>query len=216
MENFIKSDIDFEDNELSKLVNSLRYSFEHSQNSFLFTCRDVYKIWSYSRGNYFKAKDNEYYNSYKLLAKFGFDKKAVSRYKNCYVRFILDDSIQTISLRVNFENFSPSKLFELLVLSDDTLYNLIENKVITPEMTCKQIREYIKLIKNGINEFKETIENTTINEEEIPMAYNPKQEYEYSYFETKTKNQLLNIVWELQKEYQKLRGEKKNAKQSNK
>lgn len=85
-------------------------------------------------------------------------------------------------------------------------------------MTCKQIREYIRTLKDGTDKAEKVVEDTTINEEEIPMAYNPKQEYEYSYFETKTKNQLLNIVWELQKEYQalKLKGERKNAKQSNK
>ena len=36
-----------------------------------------------------------------------------------------------------------------------------------------------------------------------------KVEYEYSYFEDKTKNQLLNMIWELQKAYQKLKEKRK-------
>ena len=68
-------------------------------------------------------------------------------------------------------------------------------------MTVKQIRDYIKSLKNGTNE--------EINEEEIPEAYDPTKKYDFSYFETKTKSQLLNIVWELQKAYQKLKEKRK-------
>jgi len=48
------------------------------------------------------------------------------------------------------------------------------------------------------------------SEEEIPEAYNPTKHYEFSYFETKTKSQLLNIVWQLQQEYEKFK--EKNQK----
>ena len=211
MEEFIKSDLEFEDNELYWLVERLRYTFDNCQLNFAKTCECIYNIWKYCKGNYFKAKDNEYYNTYKLLAKFGFDKKAVSRYKLCYERYIHPESC---SLYPIFEDFTSSKLFELLVLSEDTAKNSIINGLILPTMTVKQIREYIKTLKDGSDKAEKVIEDTTINEDDIPMAYDPKQEYEYSYFESKTKNQLLNIVWELQKAYQKLKsnGEKKNVK----
>ena len=205
MEEFIKSDIDFEDIKLSSLVTALRYSFDKRQDSFIYICRDIYRIWSYCKGSYYKAKDNEYYNSYKLLAKFGFDKKAVSRYKQCYERFIVQE---TAILYNDYREFTPGKLFELLTLSQDTALELIQKQLITPTMTVKQIREYIKTLKDGTDKAEKIVEDTTINEEDIPMAYDPKQEYEYSYFETKTKNQLLNIVWELQKAYQKLKNKK--------
>lgn len=202
MEEFIKSDLEFEDDKLFWLVERLRDVFNNSQDNFSNLCEAIYNIWSYCKGNYWKAKDNEYYNSYKLLAKFGFDKKAVSRYKQCYERYVHKEQGGLNSL---YEDFTPSKLFELLVLSDETVKSSISNGLIKPTMTVKQIREYIKTLKDGSDKAEKVIEDITINEEDIPMAYDPKQEYEYSYFETKTKNQLLNIVWELQKAYQKLK-----------
>ena len=202
MEEFIRSDLEFEDDKLFWLVERLRDVFNNSQDNFSNLCEAIYNIWSYCKGNYWKAKDNEYYNSYKLLAKFGFDKKAVSRYKQCYERYVHKEQGGLHSL---YEDFTTSKLFELLVLSDETVKSSISNGLIKPTMTVKQIREYIKTLKDGSDKAEKVIEDTTINEEDIPMAYDPKQEYEYSYFETKTKNQLLNIVWELQKAYQKLK-----------
>lgn len=205
MEEFIKSDLEFEDDKLFWLVERLRDVFKNSQQNFCKLCEAIYNIWSYCKGNYWKAKDNEYYNSYKLLAKFGFDKKAVNRYKQCYERFVLQGANVLLN---DYKDFSPSKLFELLVLSSDTSDELVKKQFIKPTMTVKQIREYIKILKDGSDKAEKVIDDTTINEDEIPMAYDPKQEYEYSYFETKTKNQLLNIVWELQKAYQKLKSNK--------
>lgn len=212
MENFKKFELEFEDNELNCLVRQLNRSFDNNQDSFVFTCRDIYKIWSYCKGNYWKAKNNEYYNSYKLLDKFGFDKKAVSRYKNCYEKFIVDNK-QTTALILNFKDFSPSKLYELLPLSNETLEYATYNKLITADMTVKQIREFVKNKKGVSNE--KVIEDNTINEEEIPMAYNPKHNYEFDYFNAMTKNQLLNIIMELQKAHQALLN-KKEKKQNEK
>lgn len=214
MEEFVTNELDFEDKELSLLIKDLKQCFYKQQNSFIETCVTIHKIWSYCKGNYYKAKDNEYYNSYKLLAKFGFDKKAVSRYKQCFEKFIVgDDGHYTLFPRLY--GFTSSKLFELLTLSDEKIFNAVDNKLIKPEMTVKQLREFIKSLKDGTDKAEKVVEDTTeINEEDIPLVYDPKQEYEYSYFESKTKNQLLNIVWELQKAYQKLKskGEKKNVK----
>lgn len=211
MKEFINSDLEFEDKELSLLIRDLKQCFIKHQNAFIETCVTIHKIWVYCKNNYWKAKNNEYYNSYKLLAKFGFDKNAVSRYKQCFERFIVGD-VGHYTLFPSLYGFTSSKLFELLVLSRETIFNAVDSKLITPEMSVKQIREVIKTIKNGTDNAEKVVEDNAkieINEEEIPMAYDPKQEYEYSYFESKTKNQLLNIVWELQKAYQKLKGEKK-------
>lgn len=213
MENFVLNDINFEDERLQTLIVDLRKCFVESQNNFAKTCDTIYHIWSYCKGNYWKAKDNEYYNSYKLLEKFGFDKKAVIRYKHCYEKFIHKTSCTIDYL---YLGFSPSKLFELLSLSQMTIDNAIKEKYITPDMTVKQIREFVKnLISNG-EKLEKVVEEKpiVINEDEIPMAYNPNEKYEYSYFEKMNKSQLLNIVWELQKAYQKLKnkGEKKNEK----
>ena len=213
MENFVNVKLEFNDKTLSTLVANLNSTYLNCQSNFVDICIGVYKIWDYCKGNYWKAKDNEYYNSYKLLEKFGFDKKAVSRYKQCYEKYIDGKNDNNYCLWSLVNSYSPSKLFELLVLSNEDIIELIEKDLLYPTMTVKQIRELIKSFKNG---FEESNNETTINinEEDIPLAYDPKQEYEYSYFENKTKNQLLNIVWELQKAYQKLKskGEKKNVK----
>lgn len=208
MDNFKKCDLEFEDMHLNIFVSAINSFFERHRDNFVYICRDVYNIWKYCKGKYWKTKNNEYYNSYQILAQFGFDTKSVSRYKNCYEKFIVDNK-QTLSLAIPFLNFSPSKLFEMLPLSQELLFDYIDKKLLRPEMTVKEIREFIKSLKDGTDKAEKEL-----NEEDIPLAYDPKQEYEYSYFENKTKNQLLNIVWELQKAYQKLKlkGEKNNVK----
>lgn len=217
MEEFINAKIEFGDKQLDELCNCLSQCYNVNQFNFARTSFVIYSIWDYCKNNYWLAKDNEWYNANKVLEKFGFDKKAVSRYKQSYEKYVQGDTFETVTLKSYFNEFSPSKLFELLTLSYDTLENAIDKKLVRPDMTVKQIREYIKSLKDGTDKAEKVIEDTTeINEDDIPLVYDPKQEYEYSYFESKTKNQLLNIVWELQKAYQKLKGEKKNVKQSNK
>ena len=197
MQDFTNFNIEFEDNNLTLLCNDLKNCYNDNQKNFARICVTIYNIWSYCKDNSYKAKNDDYYNSYKLLAKFGFDKKAVSRYKQCFERYIQGYDVNNVSIKTYFKDFSPSKLYELLVIPYEKLEELIDKHIIYPEMTVKQIRDYIKSLKNGANE--------EINEEEIPEAYNPSKKYDFSYFETKTKTQLLNIVWELQKAYQKLK-----------
>ena len=210
MEDFLLCDLDFEDQKLSDLVYEFKGCFLRERDNFAKLCFTIHSIWSYCKGNYWKAKDNEYYNSYKLLAKFGFDKKAVSRYKHSFEKFIQGTNIVNSCVKTYFKDFSPSKLFEMLPLSDETIVNAIDNKLIKPEMTCKQIRDFVKSLRDGVDNADQVVEDTVIiNEEDIPLAYDPKKKYEYSYFESKTKNQLLNIVWELQKAYQKLKSKNK-------
>lgn len=197
MQDFTNFNIEFEDNNLTLLCTDLKNCYNDNQKNFAKLCITIYNIWSYCKDNSYKAKNDDYYNSYKLLAKFGFDKKAVSRYKQCFERYIQGYDVNNVSVKTYFKDFSPSKLFELLIIPCKKLDELIDKHIIYPEMTVKQIRDYIKSLKNGANE--------EINEEEIPEAYNPSKKYDFSYFETKTKTQLLNMIWELQKEYQKLK-----------
>lgn len=214
MENFnILNVPEMEDKDLNGFLNDLCNCYCNFQKNFAMICLAVYNIWSYCADNYFKAKDNEYYNCVKLLGKFGFNKKSISRYKNCYSRFCEGFSAQTVCVKEYFCDFSPSKLFELLPLSYETMENALDSKLIKPEMTVKEIRQFVKTLKDGQPAETVVEQKLDVNEEEIPFVYDPKCEYEYSYFESKTKNQLLNIVWDLQKAYQKLlKKEKKNEK----
>lgn len=207
MEDFKKCDLTFDDSELSVLVDALNYSFDKNQNTFIYICKDVYRIWKYCKGSYFKASNGEQYNSYTLLAQFGFDRVAVSRYKQCYENFIVDNET-TLALAIPFKDFSPSKLFELLVLSKETAWELVAKGLIKPTMTVKQIREVIKSIKDGTDKAEKVIEKTTedeSSEETIPMAYDPTKHYDFDYFKDLSKQQLINNIWELQKEYERLK-----------
>lgn len=213
MENFIISNCpEMEDVELGFLLKNLFNCYYNNQISFAKTCYSIYKIWEYCKDKCFKAKDNEYYDCYKPLKKFGFDKKAVSRYKCSYERFCQGNSLTNVFVKVYFDGFSPSKLFELLPLSYETLENAIDSKLIKPEMTVKEIRTFVRTLKSGQPVETVVEQKVSIDESEIPFVYDPKKEYEYSYFESKTKNQLLNIVWELQKAYQKLLKKEKTKK----
>ena len=86
-------------------------------------------------------------------------------------------------------------------------------------MTVKEIREKIKLISDGKDKAEKVLEKIEEenHEEEIPPAYNPQKHYDFDYFKEKSKAQLLNMIWDLQKEYEKLlKGAKKqNEKQTN-
>lgn len=211
MENFKIIDIpEFDDEEITNLIKNLERAFNETQNSFASTCEGVYKIWNYFNHTYKNAKDGCYYNSYSLLEKFGFDKKAVSRYKNCYLRFCVNAG-SGIRLSSMYSDFSPSKLFELLPLTDEVIISGIEKKIFSPDKTVKELRQIVKLLLNGedmdklIDKTFESEEKKDIDESEIPSAYDPAKEYDFDYFKSKTKNQLLNMIWELQSTYQKLK-----------
>ena len=208
MEDFVVCNIDFEDERLHTLIIDLRKCFVESQNNFAKICDTIYHIWSYCKGNYWQTKDNEYYNSYKLLEKFGFNKQAVSRYKQCYEKFI---HIPSCTVDAPFLGFSPSKLFELLSLSKETVLELIDKKLIVPEMTVKQIREFIKNIKNDSDKTK-VIEDKTLDEQEseLEYAFNPKQEYDVDYYNGKSKKELVSMCIQLQREIQSLLKSKKS------
>jgi len=218
MENYlINIDIEFEDKELTSLVKTLEACLRDTQKNFCYLCATIYRIsnWFDSNKYYCKDKNNYWHDKYSLLGKFGFEKTAISRLSNCYVRFMIEQH-QTHEVRLTpyFENFSPSKLFELLKLSERTLCESIEKDLIKPSMTVKQIREYIKQIEKGDNPSNKVLEQTqqnneNVEDEEIPMAYNPKQHYDFDYFENKSKSQLLNMIWELQKEYERLKDKRK-------
>lgn len=206
MEEFIKCDLEFEDGRIQTLISTLRECFDNRQNNFSKICETIYNIWSYCKGNYWKAKDNEYYNSYTLLEKFGFNKKSVSRYKLCYERFIHHPSC---SLHAIYENFTPSKLYELLVLSEDTAKHLIVIGLILPTMTVKQIREVVKTVTGKDKDFNEVVEDTSLKEdeeepEEEPF-FNPNNHYERDFFENCSMEQLISICLSYQFEYEKLK-----------
>lgn len=212
MENFyINKELEIEDERLSSLLKCLETIYDDHTQNFARLCWTIYKIKNYCADLSFKVNKNRafygYFDSQTLLGAFGFDRNAVSRYANSFFKFCEGNTFDNVCVKTDFKLFSPSKLFELLPLSSTMVFYAIDKKLIRPEMTVKEIRAYVKSFNS--QEPEKVVEEIPKNSDEIPMVYNPKQEYEFSYFENKTKNQLLNIVWQLQQEYQKLLKEKK-------
>lgn len=109
--------------------------------------------------------------------------------------------------------YTISKLQELVILSDKQLEEAFNYKHLTAHSTKAEIRAYVKSLKDGIGKAEKVLESTTSEaEEEIELAYNPKQKYEFSYYESKSKGQLLNIIKDLLKYIDTLKDEKKTKK----
>ena len=76
-----------------------------------------------------------------------------------------------------------SKLFELLPVENSQLETDLKNKVLRDDMSVASIREYVKNYKalqkanKKITDEKEDEAQEEINEDEIPMAYDPKKYY---------------------------------------
>lgn len=115
----------------------------------------------------------------------------------------------------NLNLYSICKLIRLLGLSDHQIATYT-----SPDMSCVDIEKIVARFKeeelqkqkekekaeraaNGVEVEDEIEYNPCLDESNIPDAYNPKKYYEFSYFTALTKNQLINIVWELQKTYVK-------------
>ncbi len=165
------------------------------------------------------TKKNQEYSFNSIMIGFGFDTTQVSRLIGIYEKFV-DKEFAFFRLQNYIADFSKSKLFELLVVDDNQLKKDIANNVLRPDMSVKLIRDYVKNYKalekqnkKLSEEPKEQEEVEKPIEEDIPLVYNPKQHYDFSYFEKQSKAQLLNIVWELQKEYERIVKLKNNKKQ---
>lgn len=234
MENFNKftqniDDLHFEnmhglsfgsDDRLKALILKLNKVFKKDNNNFAELCFLTYRVnllfVEYKQsGKWLYDKYKNLYTFDTIMEGFGFDSSQTSRLLGCYRKFCClsesDLDKATCSIVDEYANFSRSKLVELLPVEDHQLSSDMKNKVIRPDMTVKQIRNYVKnykeLQKQNAKLFapeEEKVEET-INEEDIPMAYDPTKYYEFSYFESKTKSQLLNMIWDLQKEYKKLK-----------
>lgn len=151
-----------------------------------------------------------------IMDSFSLNDTDISRLCSCYEKFVIVDSDnKKPALIEEFKYFSKSKLVELITVPNEQLLQDIKTKVLRADMSVKTIRDYVKNYKELQKQNKklfdkiEDDQEEKVDEEDIPMAYNPKLHYDFSYFENKTKAQLLNIVWQLQTEYEKLKKEKR-------
>lgn len=201
-------------NKLNIYIEKLNKCFDDEQENFANICYYVYKLKQlfkdYNRTWYFGFEtNNQRYLFDSIMEGFGIDTTQVSRILSVYEKFI-ELNNEKPKIISDFIGFSKSKLFELLPVDTEQLKLDIKNKVLKSDMSVKTIREYVKNYltiqkqKKQLNEPREDKQEKIV-EEEIPMVYNPTQHYNFDYFEEKNKAQLLNIVWDLQKEYEKLK-----------
>ena len=200
-------------NDLTVYIKKLDKCFKKDSDNFAEICFLVFQIHNLfmknSYGIYLKKNQNMTYSFDTIMNGFGISKSESSRLLSCYEKFITKETDKPMIL-AEFYGFSKTKLFELLQIDNEQLKKDLQNKVLRFDFTIKQIRDYVKNLQtlekqqaklNG----NDKEEKEEIVEENIPMAYNPQQHYDFEYFQEKNKAQLLNIVWELQKEYEKLR-----------
>ena len=227
MENFNKSNIEIDIKaegtvfERNKLLNSylkkINDCFDKENKNFADLCYYVYQVWKLLLCNNYYDKKGNYITFKGIMESFGLTETEVCRLKSCYNKFMFTElsedhfNIINYGLKAEFKDFTKSKLFELLNVETEQLIADIHNKVLRSDMSVKSIRDYVKNYNSLQRQNKKLadkqVEEQVVDnvEEEIPEAYNPNKHYDFAYFETKTKSQLLNIVWQLQQEYQKLK-----------
>ena len=206
--------------QLDKYIKCLNNVFKKENQNFAELCFYVYQVRALFYGNkYCHNKKGQVLMFNSIMQQFGLNDTEISRLCSCYDKFmettLSEDRITIIGYKIKdiFFPFSKSKLFELLPVENSQLETDIKNKVLRDDMSVTSIREYVKNYKalqkanKKITDEKEDEAQEEINEDEIPMAYDPKKYYEFDYFEEKSKAQLLNMIWDLQKEYQKLKKE---------
>ena len=215
-------------NELTIYIKKLDKCFKKDSDNFAEICFLVFQIHNLfmknSYGIYLKKNQNMTYSFDTIMTGFGISKSESSRLLSIFKKFCClsnsDLDIAKCVIIEEFKGFSKTKLFELLQVDNEQLIKDLQNKVLRFDFTIKQIRDYVKNLQtlekqqaklngNDKEDKEEEQEEEQIQEEEIPMAYNPKLHYDFSYFEEKTKAQLLNIVWQLQTEYEKLKEKNK-------
>lgn len=215
---------DVNDNRLIDLITKFNKLFKKESQNFAELCFLTYRVnelfVEYRKsGKYLLDKHKNPITFDEIMKGFGFDSSQSSRLLACYNKYccLSESDIEKATCKIicEYENFSKSKLIELLPVDNEQLFNDIKSKVVRPDMTVKQIRDYVKnyyaLQKQKENLFKDKEEKVEeeFDESEIPMVYDPTKYYEFSYFESKTKSQLLNMIWDLQKEYLKLKEKNK-------
>lgn len=237
MENF-KKFIDFDFNienngwanplgleQIKKYIKAMNKCFDKEQDNFVDLVYYIYQLnglfTDYNQVAFGRiyTKSNKEYTFDDIMQGFGFDRTQVCRFIKTYDKFLIFDNGKP-KLVPYISDFSKSKIFELLQVDEKQLHKDISNGVLRSDMSVKQIREYVKNYKaletqnkKLSEEPKEQEEVEKPIEEDIPLVYNPKQHYDFLYFEKQSKAQLLNIVWELQKEYERIVKLKNNKKQ---
>ena len=203
MEDFKLSDEEFEDNELNDLIKLLKKSYDKSIESFCLLCKAVNEInEKFKNMPVYKTKrTGANYNKLEFFALFGFTQQEVSKYCNCYLKYVCNSPAGGLNLQPVFLGYTPSKLFELLSVSNDQLMRDMESGALKASMTKMQIREYVKALKGGTSSKVLEENDDYASEDDIPLAFNPETRYDLEYFENLCRAELINCCLTYQRRY---------------
>ena len=204
MENFKVCEIIFDDEELKVIVTSLNTIFRHEQEEFVHLCYYFSRLKDYfkSKGKYYLVsghikKDNTIKCTYlDIIKQFGYEEKTVNKFVQCVDKFFEKKLAGAPEMERAFLPFTRAKLFELLPLSKETIIQNIESGALKPDMTKKEIREFVKYIK-GKEKKDNNVAEELEDEEDIPETFDEKKEYTFEYFTKLSKQQLIDISWRL-------------------
>lgn len=208
---------------LNDYLKKINIVYAKESSNFADLCYYVYQVKSLFIGDFCWDMKNRRLQFKDIMSQYNIDETEQSRLCACYNKYfefsMSDDGkkVESYKIKDEFFGFSKSKLYELLQIDNDQIIIDLKNNVLRYDFSVKQIRDYVKNIKALEKQQKKLYEKeeeivTDVEVEEIPPAYNPQQHYDFEYFESKSKSQLLNIVWEKQKAYEKLENEYKKLK----
>ena len=218
MEEFKKCDLSFseKDNLLKSYIDDLNNFFNETNNNFAGICFTIWRIYDncngYWKTTYINGKYFGQCSAYDILKLFGFNRKAVERYKRCYEQFCQGMTKENICLKALYADFSPSKLFELLPLSISMIDACLDKQIIKTTMTVKEIRQKVKELAGKtdpddlVAEDLDKIEEKTLDEQEaeLPEAFDPKKTHTYEYFKAMTKEALITCLFQCEDYIKKL------------
>lgn len=201
--------------EIMTLLRKINELISKDQENFIELCYYFKKLKEHFE-SFDKRQKFMYYNAYenkngrwyyeKIIKEFGLSISTINKMIQVVNRFTEPERDVALKIRSVFSGYNKTKLFELLRLSDAQIQKAMEAEKITKDSSVLEIRQYIKSVKNGENTEKDLDEDYDLND--IPLAFNPNTHYEFNYFDSKTKNQLVNICVEYQKAYFKLKDKK--------
>ena len=137
------------------------------------------------------SKDNKTMNYITFCAEYlGLSESTIKKLYLTYERFVTEvvdyqTGEKSFSWAIPlFSDMSLTKIFELLPCSLEQLRNAYDKDIISANMTQKQLREYVKSLKNGYGQANEVLEQIEKEQEE-----HDKQEAEEPKLETYNKIQ---------------------------
>ena len=147
---------------------------------------------------YYDPTTQIHYKFGDFMLEFGYDRSQQSRILACHDKYFQVGQITPI-----YQGFSKSQLIELLVVPSSVLVVDLQAQRITPTMTIKALRKYANRHKKRNKIELDFGDDNPEADNENLIPYNPKTYYDFTYFESKSKQQLLNMIWQLQKQAHK-------------